>query len=109
MGKERSSSRSHKSVSSTFKNTMERKDKKKAVPGVSNQFQVLSEMNRKYGKRTKQLPESQISFKHFQKYNGKKRKEKSSSQSLKSVSSTFRKTMERQEKRKAVPGISNQF
>jgi len=58
MGKERSSSRSLKSVSSTFRNTMERKDKRKAVSGVSSQFRVLSEIKRKYGKSKKQFLES---------------------------------------------------
>jgi len=82
MGKERSNSRSRKSVLSTSRNTRERE---------------------------KQFLESQISFENFQKYNGKKRKGKSSSQSLKSVSSTFRNKEERKEKKKAVPRVSNQF
>jgi len=84
MGKERSSSQNLKSVSSNFRNTMEKKEKRKAVPRVSNKFRVLSKINRKYRKR-------------------------SSSRSLKSVSSTFRNTMERKDKRKAVSGVSNQF
>jgi len=42
MVKERSSYRSLKSVSSTFRNTMERKEKRKVVPSISNEFWVLS-------------------------------------------------------------------
>ena len=99
MGKERSSYRSLTSVSSTFRNTMERKEKRKAVPrvsdqfrvlsekkeiwekkeavpGVSHQFEAISEIQWKEKKREKQFLESAISFKYFQKYNGKKRKEK---------------------------------
>ena len=53
--------------------------KKKAVPRLSNQFKVLSEI---------------------------KRKEKSSSHTLKSVPSKFR---NKKEKKKAVPGVSNHF
>ena len=60
-------------------------EKKEAVPGVSHQFEALSEIQ------------------------WKEKKRENNSQNLNAVLSTFRNTMERKEKRKAVPRVSNKF